>query len=178
MQPIPLHISKDLLEAAAYRHYDAAVPPLRLAVGVDEYAFDEPLRWQADITNTGGALLVSGTVEGHARGTCARCLEEASFDVVGEIEGYFLIPGADEEPDGIEEDEFEVLPADDTLDMAPLIEAALRLEMPLVPLCDEDCKGLCPVCGQNRNEGECACEMPEAPSAVNPFAALKDFSFE
>ena len=153
------------------------LPPFRLSAGVDEYRFAEPLRWQADITNTGGALLVTGTVEGRAATACARCLEEAAFDVVGEIEGYFLISGAEAELDDIEEDEFDVLPESEVLDMAPLIEAALVLEMPLVPLCDEECKGLCPRCGQNRNEGECACEAPED-AAPNPFAALEGYRFD
>lgn len=146
-------------------------------MGVDKYSFAAPLHWQADITNTGGALLVSGTVKGTAKGSCARCLEDAVFDVEGEIEGYFLIPGQEADLDDLEEDEFDTLPTDEMLDMAPLIEAALVLEMPLVPLCKDDCKGLCPKCGQNLNEGDCGCQSIEVAPA-NPFAALKDYKFD
>ncbi|WP_165061538.1 DUF177 domain-containing protein [Adlercreutzia sp. ZJ154] len=177
MNSIPIHIPKDLFEPAAIRHYEAELSPFCLSVGIDEYSFDKPLHWQVDITNTGGALLVAGTVEGTARGICARCLEDAVFDVVGEIEGYFLIPGVEADLDDIDEDEFDTLPADDVLDMVPLIEAALILEMPLVPVCTEDCKGLCAKCGKNLNEGECDCVFEDA-LPLNPFAALKDFKFE
>ena len=78
-------------------------------------------------------------------------------------------------------DEFDVLPADKVIDLEPLITAALLLEFPLIPLCDEECKGLCPQCGANLNEGPCGCE-PAADDdddmPPNPFAALKDFPFD
>ena len=59
----------------------------------------------------------------------------------------------------------------------PLIVAALLLEVPLVPLCDDDCKGLCPQCGANLNEGPCGCSRDEADVEASPFAALKNFDF-
>ncbi|MFR1639226.1 MAG: YceD family protein [Eggerthellaceae bacterium] len=72
-----------------------------------------------------------------------------------------------------------MLPDDHVIDLEPLVKAALLLEFPLVPLCDEDCKGLCASCGANLNEGPCECapdeEGDEAPP--NPFSVLKDFPF-
>ena len=143
--------------------------------------FAGPLAWQADISNTGDALLVTGTVEGEAKTACARCLDEVSFPVTGEIEGYFLLDETKAAPEDMDEDEFDVLPADKVIDLEPLITAALLLEFPLIPLCDEECKGLCPQCGANLNEGPCGCE-PAADDdddmPPNPFAALKDFPFD
>jgi uncharacterized protein len=43
------------------------------------------------------------------------------------------------------------------LDLAPLVRDACILELPLAPLCSEDCRGLCPECGVNRNIEQCAC---------------------
>ena len=64
-----------------------------------------------------------------------------------------------------------------TIDLVPLVEQALLLELPLVPLCDDDCRGLCPRCGANLNEGPCQCG--DGPTGEdNPFAALKDFKFD
>ena len=61
------------------------------------------------------------------------------------------------------------------------LSAALIVDLPLQPLCDEDCQGLCPQCGKNLNDGPCGCEPPqddvEFEEAKNPFAALKDFPF-
>ena len=68
--------------------------------------------------------------------------------------------------------------------MESLVVAAIVFELPLVPLCDEDCKGLCPTCGANLNEGPCGCEkeQPDGPDEFelvkNPFAALANFSFD
>ena len=43
-------------------------------------------------------------------------------------------------------------------DLDPLITEDIFLDLPSKLLCSEDCKGLCPVCGKNRNEGDCGCE--------------------
>ena len=50
-----------------------------------------------------------------------------------------------------------------------------------MPLCDEECKGLCPTCGANLNDGPCGCAPAEDAgddAPPNPFAVLKDFPFE
>lgn len=47
---------------------------------------------------------------------------------------------------------------DGTLDMADVVREDVILEWPMTMLCREDCKGLCPECGANRNHGECSCE--------------------
>ena len=77
----------------------------------------------------------------------------------------------------MEGDEFDFLPDNRKIDLVPLIVAALLLEVPLVPLCDDDCKGLCPQCGANLNEGPCGCSRDEADVEASPFAALKNFDF-
>ena len=179
MNPIRIEIPKELFTPAEYKHYEEAATLEFLKLGPDLFEFKEPLHWQADITNTGGALLVTGTVEGEATCSCARCLEPVTFPVTGDIEGYFLISPEDAAPEDMEDDEFEFLPEDKAIDMAPLIQAALILEMPQIPLCDDDCKGLCPTCGANLNEGDCGCaaEKEAEASEKSPFAVLKDFDF-
>ena len=81
----------------------------------------------------------------------------------------------------MEGDEFDLLPESNTIDLVPLITAALLVEVPLVPLCDDDCEGLCLQCGKNLNEGPCECAPAaedDASMKPNPFAALKDYKFE
>ena len=179
VNPIRIEIPKELFTPAEIKHYEEDAKLEFLKLGPDLFEFKEPLHWQADITNTGGALLVTGTVEGEATGSCARCLEPVTFPVTGEIEGYFLINAEDAAPDDLEEDEFEYLPDDKTINMAPLIQAALILEMPQVPLCSDDCKGLCTECGANLNDGDCGCSSKHdgEPAKESPFAVLKDFDF-
>lgn len=179
MDPIRIQIPKELFTPAECKHYEEEANLGFLTSGPDLYEFAEPLRWEADITNTGDALLVTGTVEGMATGSCSRCLEGVTFPVTGEIEGYFLVSAEAAAPEDMEDDEFEYLPEDKTIDMAPLIHAALLLEMPRILLCDEECKGLCPQCGANLNEGPCGCASQDvAPSNENPFAVLKNIAFD
>lgn len=158
--------------------YDLSV----LSAGPDEYTFEAPLAWNITASNTGGALLLTGTIEGVAKTSCARCLDGFSIPLKGEIEGFYLLSSDEEAPEDMEDDEFEVLSEDNVIEIAPLLDAALLIELPLIPLCREDCKGLCPHCGIDLNEGECTCSHEGVETAeaddLNPFAVLKDFPFE
>src|SRR4029077_12174807 len=58
-----------------------------------------------------------------------------------------------------------------TIDLDPIVREQVLLALPLSVLCKEDCKGLCPECGQDLNERECG-HKPANP--LNPFAKLKD----
>lgn len=171
----------ELFTPASFAHYEGELDMPVLKAGPDLYTFDGPISWQVDISNTGDAFLVTGTAECDSKTACARCLEDASFSLMGEIEGYYLIDGEEAEaPEDMDDDEFDVLPDDNTIDVQPLIEAALLLEIPLIPLCDDDCKGLCTKCGANLNEGPCGCDNSEDEEfelARNPFAALKNLDF-
>mgnify|MGYP001161504580 CR=1 len=183
MDAVRIHVPSELFAPAESSHFEGTFDLPVMKAGPDLHSFSEPLAWQVDVTNTGDAFLVAGTVEGEATTSCARCLDEFSFPVTGEIEGYYLIGSETEAPQDMDADEFDVLPDDNTIDLEPLIKAALMLEFPLVPLCDDDCRGLCPTCGANLNEGPCGCEPvseeetgDEAPP--NPFSVLKGFPFE
>lgn len=183
MDSLVIEIPAELFAPAESFSYAGELAISSFEFGPDEYRAARPLSWNASITNVGGALLVSGTVKGQVTTACARCLEDATFDVEGEIEGYFLIEGEGEAPDDMEEDEFDVLPEDNKLDLEPLILAAVYVELPLIPLCREDCKGICPTCGANLNEGPCDC-VPDASdeddgiNPNNPFAALKGLKLD
>lgn len=156
--------------------YDLAI----LKAGPDLYEFSGPLAWQVTLTNTGGALLVTGTVEGTAKTSCARCLNAFEFPVTGEIEGYYLLSEEEDAPEDMDDDEFSYLPKNNVIELDPLLKAALLLEMPLVPLCDDDCKGICPDCGADLNEGPCGCEEKrlDGEESANPFSVLKGMTFE
>lgn len=180
MEPLRVHIPSELFSPAESTHFEGEIEVPVMKAGPDLYTFSGSLAWQVDVTNTGDAFLVMGTVEGQAATSCARCLAEVTFPVMGEIEGYFLIGADAQAPDDMDADEFDVLPDDNTIDLAPLITAALLLEFPLVPLCEDACKGLCPTCGANLNDGDCGCDAAnEGDDAVapNPFAVLKGYSF-
>jgi uncharacterized protein len=51
----------------------------------------------------------------------------------------------------------------DQLDLGEVVREQVLLALPLKPLCREDCRGLCPTCGRNRNQFPCGCPPPEEP---------------
>lgn len=111
--PTRIRISERLFAPAELEHFEGTCELPVLKAGPDLYSFAEPLRWAVDVTNTGDAFLVSGTVEGQAATACGRCLNDAVFDLLGEVEGYFVI-GEGEAPEDMDDDEFDVLPGDRT----------------------------------------------------------------
>ena len=183
-----IKIPAELFALAESSRFEGRFGLSTLQAGPDEYRFTEPVSWAVEVTNTGAALLVSGTARATGSCECSRCLEEATFRFEGDIEGYFLVEGdnrpdeGDDEGEAPGEDEFDALPADHVIDLEPLIKAALLVDAPQQPLCREDCAGLCPSCGANLNEGDCGCArdgaLVEFDRAANPFAALVDFKFE
>ena len=187
MNRATIKIPSELFATAESSRFDGQLALPLLAVGPDDYRFENPVSWEVDVTNTGSALLVSGGVAGSGACPCSRCLEDVVHEFEGVIEGYFLIdphadPEIDEEGEDLEEGEFDILPDDHMVDLAPLIEAALFIDAPDMPLCRDDCAGLCPQCGANLNEGACGCgvdeELEEFARVANPFAALADYKFE
>lgn len=176
-----IKIPAELFALAESSHFEGDLVCPSLVCGADELTFDGPLSWEVDVTNTDGALLVMGAVQAQAHVMCARCLDDVAMELDGQIEGWFLMNPEDVAPDFLEEDEIEVLPADHIIDLEPLIKAALILEIPNPPLCSDDCKGLCPQCGANLNEGDCGCgadaALEDFNRAANPFAALADYDF-
>jgi len=111
------------------------------------------------------ALTVTGTVAAPWEGTCRRCLEPAHGHVVAAVtELYSPHPDSDE-----------IWPlSGDQLDLYPLVCEALMLELPLAPLCRDDCAGLCPECGTNRNLADCG-HGERAPD--RRWAALEGLEF-
>ena len=147
-----------------------------------DHSFELPAGIDYDLvlTNTGEGILATGLLRAHVVGSCDRCLERAEFDVTGEVDGYYLF----EEPETLGEDEdeadFELVSADNTVDLSGALLSSLVMETPFVVLCREDCAGLCPVCGANLNEVDCGHgEMLERERErerleSSPFSALAD----
>lgn len=184
-----IKIPSELFALAESSRFEGELELPVMSAGPDDYRFDAPLAWHVDVTNTGSALLVAGKVTGQARVACSRCLDDVLVDFNGDVEGYFLMNGdiTNDEDDELEEDdvdasEFDILPADHIIDLEPLLIAALIVDAPTMPLCREDCAGLCTICGANLNDGACDCGPDEDLAAFeresNPFAALANYEFD
>ncbi len=173
-----IHIPPELFLPAEDAQFQGEVVLPVMKFGPDLYTFSAPLVWDVHVTNTGEALLVEGTGEVTGQTACARCGDSVQVSLFGEIEGYFFLDDSDVSQEDKENDEFDILPKNHCIDLLPLIQAALALDIPSIPLCADDCKGLCSTCGANLNKGPCACQQDTRVNPNSPFAALKDFVVE
>jgi uncharacterized protein len=163
------------------------VQPEELTLGPEDARVGGGLSLSVEITKGGDGVSVAGLLGGTFVRQCVRCLNEfedaarLSFAVEyrrEEIEARSSEPrGRAERPSGPvanelpERDEsLENVYAltGDRLELAEMLREQVILAEPMRPLCHEDCRGLCPVCGQNRNERECGCpeERPDSPFMI------------
>ena len=83
-------------------------------------------------------------------------------------------PHEHERPPTVGEEDEETYPLrGEMLDLQPLVRDALLLELPLAPLCNEECKGLCPACGADLNDGPCSCDTRPADPRWSALDSLK-----
>ncbi|HEX6195070.1 MAG TPA: YceD family protein [Jiangellaceae bacterium] len=124
---------------------EPAPPQLGIAgvVGVPEAAEIElDLRFEAVMEG----VLVSGTARAPLTGECARCLDPIDDTVAVEFQELYFYPDRvpeDEEDSG---DAVRVV-IDDMIDLEPVLRDEIVLALPQVPLCRDDCPGLCSECG-------------------------------
>lgn len=126
--------------------------------GVVDYQFEGAVPVDVRHYRLGVDLFFGGCFSGSVRGTCARCLAEYSFPL---RDGFtFVLKPAMKQATGLElkEDDLSLsFYKGDQVDLSPLVREAMILSLPTRPLCSEDCRGLCPRCGANRNLGACDC---------------------
>lgn len=131
----------------------------------------EPLCGRIAVQRAGKGWLLRGSLTGAVVLPCSRCAEDARVPLAVHIEELLAVPQQGEEPeDGDRSHAEEELDADSyvildagvpLLDLANLCWQEFVLALPVTPLCREDCQGLCPRCGANRNNGPCGCAEDE-----------------
>ncbi len=150
---------------------------VNVVMDVTGYGNTSRLQGKVSLTRTDRGILVEGVLNTDVELACSRCLslfecplslkiEEEYFPTVDVVSGASLpVP---DEIGGFTIDE------NHELDLTEAVHQYALLAVPMKPLCRQDCAGLCPVCGQNLNLGECKCP----PQAADPrWAKLKHFGF-
>ncbi|MGW5235037.1 YceD family protein [Streptomyces nodosus] len=120
-------------------------------VGVPEGA---PVELELRLESVMEGVLVTGTARASAEGECVRCLEPLELELEADFQELFSYPDADDrgrastEPDDdAEDDEDRFFLEDGLFDLEPLLRDAVVLALPMQPVCQEDCPGLCSECG-------------------------------
>ncbi|HVZ77982.1 MAG TPA: DUF177 domain-containing protein [Gemmatimonadaceae bacterium] len=107
-----------------------------------------------------GRFYWHGHVSGSTTVPCRRCLADAAVQVDDEVHLIFAAAGDEEAEDS---DVYTYGPRDISLDLRPAVRESWLLSAPALVLCREDCKGLCPTCGSNLNDGPCGCTPAQDP---------------
>lgn len=152
---------------------DEALEPAGLQLEAEREFVLRPggrLRCRVEVVD-GTTVHVRGRLAGPLEVECGRCLERYGLPVAQELDLFYL-PRTAERPAQEEEEEVELSDRDvvvayyegDRLDLGEVVREQLFLALPLRRLCREDCQGLCPTCGANRNAGRCGCPEPEEPA--------------
>lgn len=134
---------------------------------IDSVVFTKPAHIGGQIVNMGGYIKLSATVSVCYDTECARCLKSLSrsFETSFErtvVEAGALVNTSEEDAD----DYIETV--DGMLDLETAAAEQLMMEFPMKELCSEECKGLCPKCGHDLNDGDCGCPKKE----IDPRLAI------
>ena len=119
--------------------------------------FTTPLRVHGEIVCRAGVVTLRGDVSFTFAGRCDRCLTPFSREYVIPMEHILVDSVEDEDSDFVLLENYQ-------LSLDDLVLEDILLELPMKSLCREDCKGLCPICGKNQNDGYCGCKT----SSVDP----------
>ena len=111
-------------------------------------------------------LLIRGTVDFTAVIPCGRCLEEVPTSIHFDIDKKLPINGAQVSEEEMDESDY-LIGFD--LDVDRLIYEEILVNWPMKVLCNEDCKGICKVCGINLNKGDCNCQRTELDPRMAAF---------
>lgn len=124
-------------------------------------------------------IFARGKLTGRLAVACSRCVDRVEVPVDEDIAVSFLpadrVPADDQvdEADEVTDDE-DVYPYEgESIDLTTLFRERLIMAVPFAPLCRQDCKGLCPVCGAELNAGECGCDRDVGDPRL---AALRDLA--
>jgi uncharacterized protein len=119
---------------------------------------------KVDIGRTPQGLVVQGKFEADTKIECVRCLKEFTFPLDWEFTELYAFTKK-----SLSESEL-LVPDDAHIDLAPLVREYALLEIPIKPLHDPDCKGLCIECGQDLNVADCGHSQQEGDT---PFGDLR-----
>ena len=132
-----------------------------------EHPFAEPVLVAGQLSDDAGMIRLTARVSAAVHTRCARCNRPLVLDKEVDVD-FALVHGRQ---DAVEQDDIIALDSD-KVDIDSIVVPELILDMDMAVLCGEDCKGLCPTCGKNLNEGDCGCRQ----KTVDPrLEALKNF---
>ncbi|HQZ17502.1 MAG TPA: DUF177 domain-containing protein [Vicinamibacteria bacterium] len=149
-----------------------------LAIDPEELSTDKEGRFKAHVERSDDlSLHVRGHLSLKTSGPCARCLADTPLNLDQELDLFFLpeskLRSEHDDEEGAELQDRDLVVTfyqGDILDLAGVVREQILLAQPMKRLCREDCKGVCPTCGADRNLTHCGC--PKEAISTTPFSPL------
>lgn len=166
IHPLRLNVGFVAHESIGYsRVFSFNLPNIHLLPDLDLREFRGKIR----ISRATQGLLFDAHLQGFTDLECARCLETFNATLVTNFTELFTFPSHADSNTEL------VLPENGVVDLTQIVSEYFLLEIPINPICKEDCKGLCPVCGINLNKHSCKHETnPTDPRLAVLKSLIKD----
>lgn len=132
-----------------------------------QHPFKTPVHVNGVVDGAGSVVFLQMKISYTFSGQCDRCLEPVSQKGEVDIKHVLVTSTEQESDDLVVVDQF-------MLDLDTLVKEDIWMELPSKCLCSSDCRGLCPTCGKNLNEGPCGCSGKETDPRLAALAALLD----
>lgn len=139
--------------------------------GPAEGRLEDPVVLDLHLDAVVEGILVRGTIGFRLELPCARCLAPQHLERTVEVAELFVDP-AKREPEDDPDPGYELIDDRTAIDLSTMARDALLIDLPVRVLCREDCQGLCPTCGADRNVEDCGHRPGEEPDPR--WAALAD----
>jgi uncharacterized protein len=154
-----------LLDLSRFRagaeHLDRRFSPAEFSRPEDEFRVIAPIELSVDVRKDASKVRLVGRVTATLELDCSRCLEPFPVPVDAAFDGLFL-PAEDVAREGeheVKDDDMNVsFYKGDEIDLGDVMREQFYLALPMKPLCRPDCRGICAVCGINRNRDTCSCQ--------------------
>lgn len=161
------------------RTIEAGAQPVNGQLGADDQIWEEgdmrpssAVHVEGRLSYAGpGRFYFTGQFSGEAVASCRRCLTEVTASVSDTVSGLFAETGLDEAE---EDDVFPLNANARAVDLRPVVREAWLLAAPAFVTCRDECLGLCPVCGIDRNVEACACASSPTDSRWDALRALRE----
>jgi uncharacterized protein len=142
----------------------------------EAYRVVEPVQVNIDIHKDKERFRLVGSVRTRLELSCSRCLEPFTMPIDSTFDLRYLPVGTesvDRDREVSEDDLDASVYREDEIDLNELLREQFYLALPMKPLCRDDCAGLCPQCGTNRNTATCACAPQWEDPRLAPLKRLK-----
>lgn len=145
-------------------------------LALSDLQLDGPAHVELRLTNAMSRILVRGELSGKLIVECARCAEPFALPLQAEVDEEFLpqsSPEVAEAGDSPWNDLNVFHDEANEIDLTEVLRQNAIAALPIQPLCQEDCLGLCPKCGENRNRVKCECKTTDIDPRLQPLMDLQ-----